>query len=155
MSILKPINMLLASCFPHAEKKPKPSIDTIPFASNRWYGIWQGQKGSNPQERFWRPLCYHYIMPLRLVPDAPTTRKRPVRYVGLYYSLSHGGLQCFFIGLEIEFSVKRRPSHQLSQLFASGFAFLHSPLNDSLKIILFEIVYRLNRRAVRRADHIR
>ena len=26
--------------------------------------IWQGQKDSNPQERFWRPLCYHYIMPL-------------------------------------------------------------------------------------------
>ena len=26
---------------------------------------WQGQKDSNPQERFWRPLCYHYIMPLR------------------------------------------------------------------------------------------
>ena len=26
--------------------------------------MWQGQKDSNPQERFWRPLCYHYIMPL-------------------------------------------------------------------------------------------
>ena len=26
--------------------------------------FWQGQKDSNPQERFWRPLCYHYIMPL-------------------------------------------------------------------------------------------
>ena len=31
---------------------------------NGWYFIWQGQKDSNPQERFWRPLCYHYIMPL-------------------------------------------------------------------------------------------
>ena len=27
-------------------------------------GFWQGQKDSNSQERFWRPLCYHYIMPL-------------------------------------------------------------------------------------------
>lgn len=29
-------------------------------------GFWQGQKDSNSQERFWRPLCYHYIIPLRL-----------------------------------------------------------------------------------------
>ena len=27
---------------------------------------WQGQKGSNSQQRFWRPTCYHYTMPLRL-----------------------------------------------------------------------------------------
>ena len=27
---------------------------------------WQGQKDSNPQQRFWRPTCYHYTMPLRL-----------------------------------------------------------------------------------------
>ena len=26
--------------------------------------IWQGQKDSNPQQRFWRPTCYHYTMPL-------------------------------------------------------------------------------------------
>ena len=26
--------------------------------------FWQGQKDSNPQGRFWRPECYHYIMPL-------------------------------------------------------------------------------------------
>ena len=26
---------------------------------------WQGQKDSNPQQRFWRPTCYHYTMPLR------------------------------------------------------------------------------------------
>ena len=25
---------------------------------------WQGQKDSNPQQRFWRPTCYHYTMPL-------------------------------------------------------------------------------------------
>ena len=25
---------------------------------------WQGWKDSNPQERFWRPACYHYIIPL-------------------------------------------------------------------------------------------
>ena len=24
----------------------------------------QGQKDSNPQQRFWRPTCYHYTMPL-------------------------------------------------------------------------------------------
>ena len=28
---------------------------------------WQGQKDSNPQQRFWRPTCYHYTMPLRAV----------------------------------------------------------------------------------------
>ena len=27
--------------------------------------LWQGQKDSNPQQRFWRPTCYHYTMPLR------------------------------------------------------------------------------------------
>ena len=27
--------------------------------------FWQGQKDSNPQQRFWRPTCYHYTMPLR------------------------------------------------------------------------------------------
>lgn len=27
---------------------------------------WQGQKDSNPQQRFWRPTCYHYTMPLRI-----------------------------------------------------------------------------------------
>ena len=26
--------------------------------------FWQGQKDSNPQQRFWRPTCYHYTMPL-------------------------------------------------------------------------------------------
>ena len=26
---------------------------------------WQGQKDSNPQQRFWRPTCYHYTMPLK------------------------------------------------------------------------------------------
>ena len=26
--------------------------------------LWQGQKDSNPQQRFWRPTCYHYTMPL-------------------------------------------------------------------------------------------
>ncbi len=26
--------------------------------------VWQGQKDSNPQQRFWRPTCYHYTMPL-------------------------------------------------------------------------------------------
>ncbi len=26
--------------------------------------IEQGQKDSNPQQRFWRPTCYHYTMPL-------------------------------------------------------------------------------------------
>ena len=25
---------------------------------------WQGQKDSNPQQRFWRPTCYHYTIPL-------------------------------------------------------------------------------------------
>ena len=29
---------------------------------------WQGQKDSNPQQRFWRPTCYHYTMPLRWPP---------------------------------------------------------------------------------------
>ena len=29
-----------------------------------WF-FWQGQKDSNPQQRFWRPTCYHYTMPLR------------------------------------------------------------------------------------------
>ena len=28
--------------------------------------LWQGQKDSNPQGRFWRPECYHYIMPLNI-----------------------------------------------------------------------------------------
>ena len=28
--------------------------------------IWQGQKDSNPQQRFWRPTCYHYTMPLNI-----------------------------------------------------------------------------------------
>ena len=28
--------------------------------------FWQGQKDSNPQQRFWRPTCYHYTMPLRI-----------------------------------------------------------------------------------------
>ena len=26
--------------------------------------IWQGKKDSNPQQRFWRPTCYHYTIPL-------------------------------------------------------------------------------------------
>ena len=26
--------------------------------------FWQGQKDSNPQQRFWRPTCYHYTIPL-------------------------------------------------------------------------------------------
>ena len=31
----------------------------------RWRPFsWQGQKDSNPQQRFWRPTCYHYTMPL-------------------------------------------------------------------------------------------
>ena len=25
---------------------------------------WQGKKDSNPQQRFWRPTCYHYTIPL-------------------------------------------------------------------------------------------
>ena len=29
------------------------------------FSFWQGQKDSNPQQRFWRPTCYHYTMPLR------------------------------------------------------------------------------------------
>ncbi len=31
--------------------------------------LWQGQKDSNPQQRFWRPTCYHYTMPLRSLPN--------------------------------------------------------------------------------------
>ena len=27
--------------------------------------LMQGQKDSNPQQRFWRPTCYHYTMPLQ------------------------------------------------------------------------------------------
>ena len=26
--------------------------------------FWQGQKDSNPQQRFWRPTCCHYTIPL-------------------------------------------------------------------------------------------
>ena len=26
--------------------------------------MWQGKKDSNPQQRFWRPTCYHYTIPL-------------------------------------------------------------------------------------------
>ena len=26
--------------------------------------IWQGHKDSNPEQRFWRPTCYHYTIPL-------------------------------------------------------------------------------------------
>ena len=40
---------------------PLPKKRTHPSG---WILFWQGQKDSNPQERFWRPLCYHYIMPL-------------------------------------------------------------------------------------------
>ena len=25
---------------------------------------WQGKKDSNPQQRFWRPTCYHYTIAL-------------------------------------------------------------------------------------------
>ena len=27
--------------------------------------VWQGKKDSNPQQRFWRPTCYHYTIALR------------------------------------------------------------------------------------------
>ena len=40
-------------------EKP-PEISTISRGMT-----WQGQKDSNPQQRFWRPTCYHYTMPLR------------------------------------------------------------------------------------------
>ena len=26
--------------------------------------FWQGHKDSNPEQRFWRPTCYHYTIPL-------------------------------------------------------------------------------------------
>ena len=42
------------------QKSPDFQIEIRGFSS------WQGQKDSNSQERFWRPLCYHYIMPLWL-----------------------------------------------------------------------------------------
>lgn len=32
--------------------------------SVRIFHYWQGQKDSNPQQRFWRPTCYHYTIPL-------------------------------------------------------------------------------------------
>ena len=37
------------------------------------FSLWQGQKDSNPQQRFWRPTCYHYTIPLStcLVYHAP------------------------------------------------------------------------------------
>ena len=46
-----------------AQSTDKPPENTA--FSGGFY--WQGQKDSNPQQRFWRPTCYHYTMPLRAV----------------------------------------------------------------------------------------
>ena len=40
-----------------AREKPPHKVEAF---------LWQGQKDSNPQRRFWRPTCYHYTMPLRI-----------------------------------------------------------------------------------------
>ena len=41
-------------------ESPAQQINGLIFRSVRW----QGQKDSNPQQRFWRPTCYLYTMPL-------------------------------------------------------------------------------------------
>ena len=41
-------------------------------------GWWQGQKDSNPQQRFWRPTCYHYTMPLCSLEQDSLYRKSAV-----------------------------------------------------------------------------
>ena len=41
---------------PCQTEKPRPE--------GRSFSVWQGQKDSNPQQRFWRPTCYHYTIPL-------------------------------------------------------------------------------------------
>ena len=40
--------------------------------------FWQGQKDSNPQQRFWRPTCYHYTMPLCSLEQDSLYRKSAV-----------------------------------------------------------------------------
>ena len=45
------------SFFPFFWKQKRPGQGQIAF-------VWQGQKDSNPQQRFWRPTCYHYTIPL-------------------------------------------------------------------------------------------
>lgn len=55
-------------------------------------GFWQGQKDSNSQERFWRPLCYHYIMPLKanenIIPLAFCAVKQIVAYNRINFGTS-------------------------------------------------------------------
>ena len=45
----------------HYAPKHEKSLETQWFQGSL---LWQGQKDSNPQQRFWRPTCYHYTMPL-------------------------------------------------------------------------------------------
>ena len=54
-------------------------------------GLWQGQKDSNPQERFWRPECYHYIMPLYLI--VRWTIKSPRKNIQLKMMVDRQGLE--------------------------------------------------------------
>ena len=50
--------------------------------------FWQGQKDSNPQERFWRPLCYHYIMPLFLLQAVSYHSRRQIASTFFFVSRS-------------------------------------------------------------------
>ena len=45
------------------EKSPAIRLGILNGASS--IPTWQGKKDSNPQQRFWRPTCYHYTIPLR------------------------------------------------------------------------------------------
>ena len=46
---------------PHSQNCKNKDPDIVSISESLG---WQGQKDSNPQQRFWRPTCYHYTMPL-------------------------------------------------------------------------------------------
>ncbi len=45
----------------HASEKKEKYPDLIQIRVL----FWQGKKDSNPQQRFWRPTCYHYTIALQ------------------------------------------------------------------------------------------
>ena len=63
------ISLVIAPCFalPHFAQKEKPKSHTTSELLSGWAILsnsQQGKRGSNPHLRFWRPLLYHWTIPL-------------------------------------------------------------------------------------------
>ena len=63
---------------------------------------WQGQKDSNPQQRFWRPTCYHYTMPLCSFEQGLLYRNSSPLSIPKFDFLTECSLQCLLALYSIE-----------------------------------------------------